>query len=308
LLAAIWAEHESRDYSYMNFYTDLDVDRTVLWRKSPVRWFVDDRSTGGLPELNAPAIAVDVGGPGGADIRHIVPGSGRDTWFKDDEHGPEMVLVPAGEFQMGLPEDEIGLLGKSATPRHRGTIAKPFAVSRYQITFDEWEAALAAGGVHYLPDDGGWGRGRQPVINVSWSDARTYADWLSARTGRPYRLLTEAEWEYVARAGTTTPFWWGNSTPTRLTSDTEVPAHTQVDGLAANPWGLFHVHGDLSEWCEDAWNDDYVGAPRDGSASSGSDPGRRVIRGSWQHRAGERSWMRRFVRAAGLAFRVARSL
>src|ERR1700730_1185876 len=124
------------------------------------------------------------------------------TAFKDCAGCPQMVVIPAGEFTMGSPPSEQG-----AETQHRVTIAAAFAVGKFEITFDEWGACVKDGGCDgYRPDDQHWGRGKRPVIDVSWEKAKAYVNWLSARTGKTYRLLSEAEWEYAARAGTTTKF------------------------------------------------------------------------------------------------------
>ena len=132
----------------------------------------------------------------------------------------------------------------------------------------------------YTPSDEGWGRGRRPVINVSWDDAKAYVGWLSRKTGKTYRLLSEAEREYVTRAGTTTPFWWGTSISTQQanyngnytygTGATGVSRRQTVlvDSFQPNPWGLYQVHGNVWEWTEDCWHDNYSGAPSDGSCPS----------------------------------------
>ncbi len=125
------------------------------------------------------------------------------TVFRDGEECPEMVVIPAGEFMMGSPESEDGRYSNEG-PQHMVTIARPIAVGKYEVTFEEWDACVTAGGCKHKPDDAGWGRGGRPVINVSWDDAQAYLQWLSDKTGKPYRLLSEAEWEYAARAGTTT--------------------------------------------------------------------------------------------------------
>ena len=174
------------------------------------------------------------------------------------------------------------------------------------------------------PWDQGWGRLKKPV-NVSWNDITTeYLPWLSRKTGKAYRLLSEAEWEYAARAGTTTPFWWGSSISTGQANyhgdytygggpkgeyrDRTVP----VDSFKANPWGLFNVHGNLWEWVQDCWNEDYNGAPLDGSARATGNCRDRVRRGgSWNNtperlRSAYRSPSYSFIEDSIMGFRVAR--
>jgi len=163
------------------------------------------------------------------------------------------------------------------------TIAGAFAVGRFAVTFDEWDACVGDGGCGgYRPGDHGWGRGRRPVIYVSWADARTYVFRLSKKTGKAYRLLSEAEWEYVTRAGTTTPFWWGSgSSPNQANyngkftygggAKGQYREKTEpVDSLEANPSGLYQVHGNVWEWTEDCYHDSYTGVPTDGSAWTSS--------------------------------------
>ena len=121
---------------------------------------------------------------------------------------PEMVVVPAGEFMMGSPATEKGR-STNEGPQHKVMIAKPFAVSKFDVTFADWDACVSVGGCPQVGDSG-FGRGTRPVINVSWDEAQQYVAWFSKMTGRPYRLLTEAEWEYAARAGSTTAYFWGD--------------------------------------------------------------------------------------------------
>jgi formylglycine-generating enzyme required for sulfatase activity len=188
---------------------------------------------------------------------------------------PEVVVIPAGSFVMGSPPEE----GRSAAerPQHEVTFARPFALGRYPITFDEYDRfCIWMGGEK--PSDQGWGRGRRPVINVSWEDAQAYCLWLSDRTGQGYRLPSEAEWEYACRAGTTTAFWTGATISMdqanydgKHTSGAGRKGKyrnqtTPVDTFGANPWGLHDMHGNVWECCEDCWNDSYEGAPTDGSA------------------------------------------
>jgi formylglycine-generating enzyme required for sulfatase activity len=170
-------------------------------------------------------------------------------------------------------------------PQHQVTIGEPFGVGRYEVTFDEWDACVKGGGCNdYKPSDQGWGRGRRPVINVSWDDAQAYVAWLSKKTGQPYRLPSEAEWEYAARAGTTSRYWWGNDVPTSKQANfgDHVNKTSKVGSYPANPWGLHDMNGNVWEWVEDCWNESYEGAPNDGSAWPSGDCGRRVRRGgSW---------------------------
>ena len=183
---------------------------------------------------------------------------------------------------MGSPPTEIDRYDDEG-PQRTVTFARPFALGRYTVKFAEWDACAAAGGCGgYKPADQGWGRGRQPVVNVSWNDAQAYAAWLAARTGAPYRLPTEAEWEYAARAGTTTPFWTGATISTEEANydgnytygagekgsyRKRTVAVDDPTALAANPFGLHHVHGNVWECVQDCYRSSYVGAPLDGSVA-----------------------------------------
>jgi len=193
------------------------------------------------------------------------------------------------------------------------TIARPFAVGKFEVTFAEWDACAAAGGCKHNPGDQGWGRGRRPVINVSWHDAKEYAAWLSRKTGKAYRLLSEAEWEYAARAGTTTRYAFGD---TISTSQAQYGASktVEVGSFSANKFGLHDLHGNVWEWVEDAWHANYKGAPIDGSAWSGGDTSYRVLRGgSWVDfpvglRSAGRHWLDPDNRYLRFGFRLARTL
>jgi formylglycine-generating enzyme required for sulfatase activity len=205
--------------------------------------------------------------------------------FKECDKCPEMMVVPVGSFTMGSPDREQGRsLDES---QHRVTIAKPFAVGRFAVTFSEWDACVADGGCNgYKPADQGWGRDRRPVINVSWDDTKTYLAWLSRKTGKPYRLLSEAEFEYAARASTTTAYYWrdeigkGNANCNGCGSQWDGKQTAPVGSFAANAFGLYDMAGNVWEWCEDAWHDNYNGAPTDGSAwLQGGEDSRRVLRG-----------------------------
>jgi hypothetical protein len=175
-----------------------------------------------------------------------------------------MVVVPAGSFTMGSPPSEEGR-SDSEGPQHRVTIARPFAVGKFEVTFAEWDACVAAGGCSHRPGDQGWGRGNRPVIDVSWNDiTQQYLPWLSRKTGKTYRLLSEAEWEYAARAGTTTAFSTGRTiTPEQANFDGNYTyggsakgvyrsKTVEVGSFPPNAFGLFDMHGNLWEWCRTA--------------------------------------------------------
>lgn len=191
-----------------------------------------------------------------------------------------MIVVRAGEFEMGSsgPNDL-----EFEKPVRKVTIRKPFAIGRSEVTFREWDACVAAGSCPRL-DDRGWGRGDRPVINVTWSEAKAYTRWLSQKTGHRYRLPSEAEWEYAARGATTTPFWWGRDAGQNRANcrdcGTGRPVQSQsVGSFQQNPFGLFDTSGNAAEWVEDCWNDNYRGAPQDGSAWTTGQCRLRVLRG-----------------------------
>jgi formylglycine-generating enzyme required for sulfatase activity len=204
--------------------------------------------------------------------------------FRDIDQSwcPEMVVLPAGTFMMGSSEeDEEGF--DRERPQHRVTIGARFAVGRYPVTFEEYDRFAEETGSK-KPDDRGWGRGRRPVIDVSWEDATAYVKWLSEETGESYRLLSEAEWEYACRAGTETRYCFGDTIKKgQANIDGKVGKTTEVGSYPANYWGLYDTHGNVWEWVEDVWHDNYEGAPDGGSAwTEGGDSGRRVLRGgSW---------------------------
>jgi formylglycine-generating enzyme required for sulfatase activity len=182
------------------------------------------------------------------------------------------------------------------------------------VTFEEWDACVANGGCGtYRPSDDDWGRARRPVINVSWDDARQYVSWISRKTGKPYRLLPEAEREYVTRAGTSTPYWWGSSITSQQANYAGKKSEA-VDSFAPNPWGLYQVHGNVWEWTEDCWNDANNGNPGNGSARSSGECSVRVLRGgSWNDaprslRSALRLGASSGKRYGNFCFRVARTL
>jgi formylglycine-generating enzyme required for sulfatase activity len=230
-------------------------------------------------------IKVDAGIVHDAPDGWFKPGAGKAEWFKDHPHGPEMVVVPAGRFMMGSRESEYH--GRSnEEPQHEVTFARPFAVGRFAVTLGEWDAGERSGRSEHIA------RSKDPKTYVSWDDAKAYVARLAKQTGKPYRLLSEAEWEYVARAGTTTAFWWGYSISKEQAQYLDPGVEkllrggwqfdrgpVTVNSFKPNPWGLYQVHGNVFEWTEDCWNETYSGAPADGSAWTTGDCNFHVVRG-----------------------------
>lgn len=227
--------------------------------------------------------------------------------FRECVNCPKMVVLPAGEFTMGSAAADIRAKKVYADegPAHKVTFAQPFAIGKFEVTFAEWDACVAEGGCRgYRPGDEGWGRGKLPVINVSWDDAKLYVRWLSVKTGKAYRLLSEAEWEYAARAKTTTRFFFGDDAKSlcRYANIADESGSSKIRGREGfNSWMLcndghfhtapvgslvpnnFQLHdmiGNVAEWVEDVWHENYEGAPLDGSAwISNGDTKKRVGRG-----------------------------
>lgn len=253
--------------------------------------------------------------PSTVPASHLSPG----TVFRDGSDCPEMVVIPAGEFMMGSPEEDTDR-PESERPQRMVTFAHSFAIGRFEVTFDEWDACVAAGGCSHNPEDAGWGRGKRPVINVNWDDAQAYARWLSQKTGRSYRLLSEAEWEYAARGGTTTRYPWGEEVGTAHANFRESGSKwsgkqtAPVGSFGPNAFGLCDMIGNVLEWVEDCWNHSYLGAPQSASPWESGDCGRRVVRGGhWGSsselcRSAIRDRIERGFRNDYLGFRLARTL
>jgi formylglycine-generating enzyme required for sulfatase activity len=246
--------------------------------------------------------------------------------FRDCDSCPEMTIVPPGAFVMGSPNQEDERSSEEG-PQHNVEIGTWMAVGKYEVTFAEWDTCSAEGGCPHQPRDPGWGRGRRPVVNVSWNDiTREFLPWLSKKTGQTYRLLTEAEWEYAARSGTTTAFatgptisadqanFDGTSTYAGSGKDLYRQRTMEVGSFPANAFGLHDMHGNVWEWVEDCFSDNYIAAAINGKPPLG-DPGcQRVLRGgSWIDspralRSAYRSHVSPDARFIYRGFRIARTL
>jgi len=203
-------------------------------------------------------------------------------------HEPEMVTIPAGVFTMGC------ITGiecvNNEYPPHKVNINE-FRLSKYELTFEHWDACVAQNGCDHYPEDSNWGRGNRPVFDVSWNDAQQYIRWINLKTGKKYRLPTESEWEYAVRAGTTTPVYTGSCLSTEMANyDGDLPLKgcdkgidrkmtLEVGSFPPNNWGLHDMYGNVWEWTQDCWIRHYNDAPTDGSAFFFEDCPRRVLRG-----------------------------
>ena len=323
--------HRAIFIALVAFIATLVVERYHAWLETPIAQRKDnvpDATSSASPKVPAPVPAKKPSQTGSVtpapspsrcegteahfdnEMRCLKP---KDT-FKDCADCPEMVVIPAGDFTMGSDEysDE--------KPVHKVTIAKPLTVSKFEVTFANWDTCVIAGGCKHLPDDGSWGRGERPVINISWNDiTNEYLPWLSRTTSKDYRLLTEAEWEYAARAGSRAKYTWGDEIDMNRAncdgcgSRWDNKQTALVGSFQANAFGLHDMHGNVWEWVEDCWHDNYKGVPADGSSWTAEECKARVLRGgSWVNYAvGLRSAVRRVsapVNRSNLTgFRLART-
>ena len=256
----------------------------------------------------------------------------------DCDYCPVLTVVRPGSFVMGAPAGEPDR-EEDEGPLHEVTIPEPLAVGVFEVTFREWHACVDDGGCRHRPGDEGWGSFDRPVIDVNWSDTHRYLEWLSHKTGFAYRLLSEAEWEYAARAGVGgARYWEGSGTSpceyanvadgaakssrgfrwpeawTFMDCNDGFDATAPAGSFSPNRFGLYDVLGNVWEWTEDCWNERYVQAPNDGSAWMAGDCGRRVVRGgAWNTQPGQvrvavRDGVRTGTRSNNLGFRVVRQL
>ena len=267
-----------------------------------------------VPKPEVPKTAPAV--PGCADIlvsvaRHQECLKAGDV-FRDFDGGPSMVVVPAGQFIMGSPPGEANREDNEG-PRHKVTFANAFAVGRFEITFGEWDACAKANACDNSAYDNGWPRGKRPAINISWLDAKQYVAWLSKQTGKAYHLLSEAEWEYAARAGAASAYSFGDTIKPGL-AQYDLRETVGVGTFDANAFGIYDMHGNVSEWVADCFAGTYEGAADDGTAVGGADCAERVYRGgswasqSWKVRAAYRAKGVASYRDNEVGFRVARAV
>jgi formylglycine-generating enzyme required for sulfatase activity len=241
--------------------------------------------------------------------------------FRECETCPQMIVAPSGTFVMGASADEPGSTSDER-PQHEVSIER-FSVGELPVTMNEWMACVIARGCRYRAQGIAMQDGRQAAGNLLWDDAREYVQWLSRVTGKPYRLLSEAEREYVTRAGTTTAFWWGDFPNPAEADGTIFPRPAEMNSaqeealaftpLGANPWRLQEVHGNIYDWVDDCWHDNYQGAPADGSAWTEDNCSGHVLRGgagtrsAQTRRSAARMWFGSPNRLIYMGVRVARS-
>ena len=238
------------------------------------------------------------------------PATGPGDVFADCDICPKMRILPAGTFLMGSPDDEPGRFPYEG-PQHEVTVGS-FAIGVYEVTFDQFAACVEDGGCGgYDPGDAGFGRGSRPALYISWRDAQRYVEWLTRKTGRTYRLPSEAEWEYAARGGEASAYWWGSRFDR---SKAAIGGTVEVGAFAANGFGLHEILGNAGEWVQDCYLNNFTETPVDGSPATTGDCGRRVVRGgSWRGeprelRAANRGRITSTVRDGSLGFRVAAEL
>ena len=299
-----------------------------LTAKSPIEKSASDAVSAPVvvpPVAKSPPTSIAASAPAAANV-----GQGGQI-FRDCANCPVMVAIPAGSGLIGSPLSESGH-ESSEEPRRSIRFIRPFAVSRDSITFSEWDSCVAEGGCdNFIPGDMGWGRASQPLVLVSWNDAKAYVAWLSKKTNETYRLLSESEWEYSARACRSAAcsewtFWFGDAINPDLANydwrysyaggrKAQAPLKPQpTNTFGPNTFGLFNMAGNVAQWVEDCWNSNLRDLPGDGSARMSGDCSAHVIRGgSWNDdpvnlRSAARKYDTVSAREPNIGFRVAREL
>lgn len=235
-------------------------------------------------------------------------------------HQPDMVKIPAGVFTMGCVS---GIECKRNEKPPHNVETNGFMLSQNELTFEQWDTCVALNGCSHYPEDNGFGRGKRPVFNVSWDDAQEYISWINQQTGKKYRLPSESEWEYAARAGTSTPYYTGACLSTDMANyDGDLPLKgckkgidrkqtLEVGSFPPNSWGLNDMYGNVWEWTQDCWVESYHDAPSDGSARIFENCPRRVLRGGgWDYKGDHNRSAIRYdysnsLRLRNLGFRLA---
>jgi formylglycine-generating enzyme required for sulfatase activity len=275
-----------------------------------------------IPLLDESAAVATVGGEdeiGPAAMEYFEPvgpppvgRSYRDA-LKGGGKGPPMIELDAASFEMGSPGNSLNF---DEGPRHTVKL-RAFSISKREVTFAEYDRFARATG-RRLPYDEGWGHGKHPVINISWHDAVAYTRWLSKQTGKQYRLPSEAQWEYAARAGSNYSYWWAGSQGGihancfDCGSEWDGKQTAAVGSFPANRFGLFDMSGNVQEWTADCYHSSYKGAPADGSAWVTADCTQRVVRGGAYSspldslRSAKRGQLNQDTRLDNLGFRVVR--
>lgn len=250
----------------------------------PIEPLVNEAVLSGEPAAEEASADVPDAAATPAPAADAAPTTGTGETFADSLRGggsgPKMVWLPAGTYRMGSPDTTAEF---SERPQHAVTLPR-FAMGQYEVSIAEYARFAGATG-RKMPKTGNLDRASHPVFFVSWDDALAYTKWLSAQTGKSYRLPSEAEWEYGARGGTTTSFWWGRDVGAGkahcFACDTGLDprAPTKIGRFPANPYGLYDTAGNVEEWVYDCYHDSYEGAPSDGSVFEGGDCRNRVVRG-----------------------------